>query len=172
MTIVWLLVISLAGLVGIVLTILTLPGVWVTLAVALICQLIAGGDPPLFSWWTLAAAFALAIAGEIIELIASAIGAARYGGGKSGAIGSIIGSTVGAIFGTFLIPIPIVGTIAGGVIGAALGAVMAERGCGGRSWGQSCRVGQGAAIGRLLSTVAKLAVAVAVTILLMIAILV
>jgi uncharacterized protein len=161
-------IILLASLIGIALTLLTFPGVWLTLLVAVICQFVFD---ELFSWWTLAIAFVLALFGEIAELGASAVGAARYGGGTSGAIGSIIGSTVGAILGTFLIPIPIAGTIAGGVIGAAAGAIMAERGMSGRPWLQSCRIGQGAAIARLLSTIAKVAIAAAVGIILTLAVL-
>jgi uncharacterized protein len=162
-------ILLIASVAGLVLTLLTLPGVWLILAIALICQF-AFGDPLLFSWWTLGIALALALLGEAAEFAASAIGAAGAGGGTSGAFGSIVGSTVGAIVGTFIIPIPIAGTIAGGVLGAGIGAVAAERGITRRPWGQSCRIGRGAAIGRLLATIAKLVIAAAVGILLTLAV--
>lgn len=157
------------SLVGVALTLLTLPGVWLILAVAVAAQF-AYGDPQLFSWWTLGAALGLALLGEVAELGASAVGATRCGGGRSGAVGSIVGSTIGAIAGTFLIPVPVAGTIAGGVIGAAAGAVAAERGLAKRTWGDSCRIGQGAAVGRLIATIAKLGVTAAVGILLTLAV--
>jgi uncharacterized protein len=169
-TILALAIIAIASLLGFILTLLTLPGVWLILTVAVVCQF-AFGEPLLFAWWTLGAALGLALLGEAAEFGASALGAARFGGGRSGAIGSILGSTVGAIAGSFLIPVPVAGTIAGGVLGAGAGALLAERGISKRTWGQSCRIGQGAAVGRLIATIAKLGITAAVGILLCLAIL-
>lgn len=163
-------IVLITSLVGFALTLLTLPGVWLILAVAIVMQF-AWGEPALFSWWTMAAALALALLGEIAEFGASAVGSTRAGGGTSGAVGSIIGSTIGALVGTFVIPIPIAGTIIGGVVGAGIGAIAGERGVSKRTWGQSCRIGHGAAWGRLIATVVKLGVTAAVGILLCIAVL-
>ena len=77
------------------LTLLTLPGVWLTLLAALVCQwawAAWGGQHWLFDWWTLGILAALALAGEILEMVSSAIGAKRSGGGTSGALGSIVSS--------------------------------------------------------------------------------
>ena len=60
------------ALAGIVLTLLTLPGTWLMLLVALLCQL---WRPEQFSWWTLGLALLLAVIAEIIEFFASAVGA-------------------------------------------------------------------------------------------------
>ncbi len=143
-----------------VLTLLTLPGVWLTLVAALGCQWAWAAwshEPRLFDWWTLGLLAGLALAGEILETVSSAVGAKRSGGGKSGALGSILGALVGAIAGSFLLPV--VGTIIGAVLGAGIGAVAAERGIRGRSWADSMKVGRGAAGARLVALVVKTAIA-------------
>jgi uncharacterized protein YqgC (DUF456 family) len=158
----WLILAGLAMLIaavgGTLLTVLTLPGLWLTLLIALVLQLVYRPEP-LLSWWTLGVCLGLAIIAEVIELVASAAGAAKSGGGRSGAWGSIIGSLIGALAGSFLIPVPIVGTIAGAVIGAAAGAITGERGIAGRTWRESFRIGRGAAKGRFFATVVKSGIA-------------
>lgn len=149
-------IVLLASVVGLALTALTLPGIWVLLAVALVCQV---WQPGLFSWWTLAIAGALGVLAELIEFAASAAGAGKAGGTRSGAVGSVIGSLAGAIGGAVLLPIPILGSVAGAVVGAALGALVGERGVAGRTWGDSVRVGRGAAVGRLVAMVVKTGIA-------------
>ena len=170
MTIVAFLILFLASIAGTVLTLLTLPGVWITLIVAVFVQLL-WGDPQVFSWWTLGAALGLALLGELIEFLASAVGASRAGGGRSGSVGSIIGSLLGAVLGSIFLPVPLVGTIVGAVLGAGIGAIIAERGISERPWGQSYRIGQGAAVGRLISVVVKGGIAAAVGVILTIAVL-
>jgi uncharacterized protein len=165
MTIAALLIMLLASVCGVALTLLTLPGVWVILIVALFVQLL-WGDPQVYSWWTLGAALALALVGEAVEFFASAVGATSAGGGTSGAVGSILGSLAGAILGSIFIPVPVAGTIAGAVLGAGLGAILAERHIARRTWSHSYRIGQGAAVGRLISTVVKVAIAAAVGVML------
>lgn len=160
------LIIFVAAAAGVLLTLITLPGVWLTLLVAVGCQF-AFGEPALFDWWTLGIAAAIALAAEVFELISSAAGAAKSGGGRSGAIGSVFGAIAGAIFGSFLIPIPLAGTVLGAVLGAGAGALFAERGFAGRSWGDAFKVGQGAAVGRLAAMIVKTAVAAAVGVLLL-----
>jgi len=158
-----------AGVVGTLLTLLTLPGLWLTLLVALLVQLLY---EPLFSWYTLGACVAIGLAAEIYELIASSVGAKRSGGGASGAWGALAGSILGAIAGSFLIPIPIVGTIAGAVIGAGSGAFLGERGISRQTWRHSLRVGTGAAKGRFMATIIKSAAAGVIALTLCIAVLV
>src|SRR5262245_16049784 len=115
----------LASLVGIALTLVMMPGIWFTIIVALLCQWLLSGEENLFAWTTLGAAVALGAAGELFEFIASALGAARAGGTRRGAVGSMIGAVVGAILGSFVLFVP-VGTIVGGAVGAGLGALVAE----------------------------------------------
>ncbi len=176
-------IVVIAVLIGIVLTIATLPGTWLMLVVALLCQWWRGDtfgvqtaatdasaiavEPSwMFSWWTIGIGLALAVLAEIIEFLASALGAAKAGGTKRGAIGATVGGLAGAILGTF-IPVPILGTLAGAAVGAGVGALLAER-HGGMSWEDSGRVATGAAIGRLVATVFKSACAVAMGVILVI----
>lgn len=160
------LIVAAAALVGVALTVLTLPGIWFILLVAVACEL---WQPGLFSWWTLGAAFILAIAAELTELLASAVGASRAGGTRRGALGAIIGATVGAIAGTPFFPV--LGTLIGGSLGAAAGAVIAERSnaASPMPWRTTLGVGRGAAVGRFIATILKTAFAIAVALLLTIA---
>lgn len=158
-------IVALGALAGVALTLLTLPGAWLTLIVALLCWWWMG--PEFFSPWTVGVAFGLAVLAEIIEFAASAAGAARAGGGRSGAVGSIIGALVGAIAGSLVLPV--IGTIAGGVLGAGVGALAGERGVGGKSWREATRVGQGAMVARFVALCVKVALAAVIGILLTVA---
>ncbi len=166
MSILGAILITLASIFGVALTLLTLPGIWFALLIALLCEWLIGG-PPMFSVWTLGAGVALGVAGELIELFASAAGATRFGGGRSGAIGSIIGAFFGALAGSIVMPV--IGTIAGAVAGAGAGAIALERKFGRRTWRDSARVGTGAMAGRFVATLVKGAIAVAVAVLLSVA---
>lgn len=148
----------LVSLVGVALTLVMMPGLWLIIVAALLCQWWKGGD--LYSWTTLGIAVAMGVAAELFEIAASAVGAAKAGGTRRGAIGSVIGAIMGAILGSPFLP-P-VGVIAGGAVGAGLGALIAERHGGRRTWGESAKVGGGAAAGRLVATIFKAAMAVAV----------
>lgn len=159
------LIVAIAALAGVVLTLLTLPGIWLTLAVALLCWWWMGAA--YYSPWTVAAALALGLLAEAVEFFASAAGATRAGGGRSGALGSVVGALIGAIAGSFILPI--IGTIAGAVLGAGLGAVAGERGIRGRSWREAARVGQGAMVGRFIALIVKVVLAAAIGVLLTVA---
>lgn len=158
-------VILMSGL-GIALAALTLPGAWVALLAAVICKL---WRPELIEWSTIGVGAGIALAGEIIEIFASAAGAARAGGSRRGAIGAVVGSLLGAIVGApFLL---LVGAIIGAVLGAGVGAVIAERGFAGRTWRDSARIGTGAAIGRFWASVVKVGLAAVIALILTIAVL-
>jgi uncharacterized protein len=158
-------IILVVGLAGVVMTLLTLPGPWVTLAAALGIKV---WQPELFPWWVLIGVAGLAIAAEVIEFVAGALGATRAGATRRGAWGAIVGSIVGAIAGSpLLFPI---GTIAGGVVGAAAGTLVMERGASDKTWKEASRAGAGAAVGRLVATLAKTAFAAAMALALGIAV--
>ncbi|MCG3122979.1 MAG: hypothetical protein GIKADHBN_01385 [Phycisphaerales bacterium] len=152
------------SLVGIGLTLLTLPGAWLMLAVAAACNL---WQPGMFSWWTIGVLAGIALLAELIEFGASALGAAKTGGTRSGALGSVAGALLGALAGTPFFP-P-VGTIAGAILGAGLGALIAERGIANRRWRDSAKVAGGAAAGRLVATVVKASAAAAIALVLIVA---
>lgn len=140
--------------IGISLTAITLPGIWMMAACS---ALLALWVPEYVGWWTVLALFAIAATSELVDFIASALGVKRMGGSRSGAVGSVIGTLVGAIAGSFILPI--IGSIIGGVIGAGAGAFLAERGVAQRTLKDSVRSGSGAAVGRLISMVIKLMLA-------------
>lgn len=149
--------------VGVLLTALTLPGIWLAVAGACLAQWWSweartGASPPgplMFSWWTLGVCAGLGVLAEVVELLASAAGARKMGGTRRGAVGSVVGAVVGAVAGTFLIPIPVLGSVLGAALGAGVGALLTERRLGEKTWAESGRIGAGAAVGRLLASLAK-----------------
>ena len=161
MTIFAAIVVTLAAVLGVALTLVTLPGIWIMIFVALLCELLVAD---LFSWPLIVAVLLLGGLAELAEFLASAAGSKNAGGTNSGMVGSIVGGLGGMIGGQILIPIPIVGAVVGGVAGAGLGAMLAERGHAKRSWKDSYRSGQGAAVGRAVSIFVKGAFSVAVAV--------
>lgn len=159
-------IVLIASLAGVALTLLTMPGIWLMIGVAILCALWRGD---MFSIWTLAAAVLLGVLAEIVELVASAAGSKKAGGTRAGAIGSIVGGVLGALAGTIFIPVPILGTLMGAVAGAALGALVGERGISARTWRESAASARGAATGRLVASVAKTALAAVIAVLLSVA---
>ena len=153
----WLSAAAVCGAVGIglIMALLALPGAWLMLAVAALCQWWQGGE--MYSWWTLGAAAAIALSGEVAEFIAAAVGARTAGGSKTSAVAAIGGGLVGGLLGAPFVP-P-VGIILGGAVGAGVAAVAAERGIKRKPWEESSRAGVGAAAGRLAATVIKVIVA-------------
>ncbi len=150
-------ILLITSLIGIALTLITLPGTWFILGVALLIHWLW---LPYFNLWVLGVCAGLALLGEIVDFASSAVGASKSGGGKSGAIGSILGGLIGAIAGSFVVPV--IGTIAGGVIGAGLGALALERGIGQQTWTQSAKVGGGAAVGKAVALFVKTSLAAAI----------
>lgn len=161
----------LVSILGIVLTLLTLPGIWFSILFAALAQWwhIEYHAGPMFSWWTLGVVVGIAVLAELLEFFASAVGTASAGGSRRGAIGSVLGGLIGALAGTFLILIPIVGTLVGATLGAGLGALLAERHAGRATWRKSGRIGAGAAVGRLAASLIKGGLAVVVALILSIA---
>ncbi|MGD9690128.1 MAG: DUF456 family protein [Phycisphaerales bacterium] len=155
MSYVAIIIVLLAAILAVPLTLVALPGAWIVIATAAAVEL---WRPETFSWWTIVACALVALAGEIIELGAGAIGAARAGGSKTGAAWAVVGSILGAIAGIF-IPPPIIGSILGAALGAGVGAMLAERVIKKRDSHDAARIGAGAAAGRLVSLIVKGAIA-------------
>ncbi len=155
----WLLGLSLTilGLAGPILTLIGLPGTWWTIVLALLAQWAA---PETFSWWTLGACVAAALAGEAIEFAAGAVGSKRAGGTKSSSVGALLGGLLGAIAGAAFPPV--IGAIIWGVVGAAAGAVIGEFAVGNRSVRSHLAIGSGAAAGKAVGTIVKSAISAGV----------
>ncbi len=114
--------VCLAMLVGLILTPLGLPGNWLILG----CALVYGFAT---QWVKFGLGFVgilavAALVGEVIEALASAVGAKRYGASAGGSVAAIVGSIVGAVIGSGIAPI--LGTIVGAFAGAFGGAFLYE----------------------------------------------
>lgn len=153
---------------GLILALLTLPGVWFMLAVALAVKFWV---PDLISTHVLIGATVIAVLGEIVEGVLSAAGSKKFGGSLAGALGSIAGGLIGALVGTF-IPIPIVGTLFGAVVGAGFGAFAIERWYMKRTGKESMNSAKGAMLGRAIATVTKMMFAGIIALVLLAAVLV
>ncbi len=142
----------LACVIGIALTILSLPGIWLMVLAAMSVEIWQRGT---FSLWTLGAAVAIALVAEVAEMASSAVGAKKAGASKRAMIAATVGGIVGAIVGTVVIPVPIVGTILGGAIGAGIGAAGLELTKRETDTSKAATVAAGAFAGRLVATVIK-----------------
>lgn len=139
---------------GLVLTVMTLPGLWLMLAAAAGYAVATKGQ--YISWGTLIVLLAIAGIAEIIEFTSSGSGAKKAGGGRAGLVGALIGAVVGGIFLSIALSfIPVLGTLVGVCVGTFLGAMAGEL-IVGRELGHSASVGFGAAKGRLFGTLIKL----------------
>ncbi len=159
-----LLVLSLIS--GWALTLFSLPGNWLMVAaVALFAWFIPADSAVAIRWPWVVALLVLAVMGELAELLAAALGAARGGGSKRGTVMAVLGSMIGSIGLAIIgLPIPVVGPVVAAVFGAALGALtgaMLGESWKGKSLGESWKVGQGAFLGRLLGTLAKVSIGTA-----------
>ena len=144
-------------------TMLTLPGNWlIVLWAALFAWIFPAEAGRGIAWSTVGWLVGLAIVGEIVEFAASAVGAAKQGASRRAVLLSLVGATVGTVLGLAIgMPIPVVGPIVvavlGGAIGAFVGAYVGEWHAG-RAEAERRAAGQGAFVGKLWGTLAKLVV--------------
>lgn len=151
---------ALSGLLSVLLTPAGVPGAWMIIGIAgtvdVTAMLFGSAEPLPFGLRALAIAIAAAALGEVLEFIAGALGAKAGGASRAGMVGSMVGGVVGVIAGTILIPVPIVGSIVGALVGVSLGALFGEMALHGRSASESMRPALGAAVGRVIGSLAKL----------------
>ena len=160
------LVFTLVGLACVFSVAVGLPGSWILIALAVVIELsdgayLAPGRGPTFGWWLLGGCAALALVGEGLELLAGALGAKKAGSSRRGAIGALVGGIAGAILG-IAIPVPLFGSLIGAVIGTFVGAVAGELTIEGATTHGSLKPATGATIGRVLGTLAKIPIALAI----------
>jgi hypothetical protein len=142
---------------------LSLPGNWGLVALAgLFGYLVPMAEGRGVAWTTVWALLGLAVAGEIVEFAAGAMGAAKQGASRRAVAYSLVGALAGSIGGAIVgLPIPIVGPLAaallGGSVGAFAGAYLGERKNEG-SHATGMAVGRSAFWGRLWGTVGKFVV--------------
>lgn len=165
----------LLGAICVLLVVLQLPGGWALLLMAIGIELadrwyLSDPDAATFGWLLLVLSLALLLIGEGIEFIAAAVGAQRGGASRRGMIGSLVGGVVGAIVFTPLMPIPVVGTLVGAVAGTFIGAVVGETsGREAKAVRGSMKPAIGASVGRVVGTTAKVAITIALWIVLSVA---
>lgn len=146
----------LAQVVGLLLIPLGLPGIWVQ-----VVALAAFGwwtDFATVSWWPILIVAVLAVVAEGLEFVMGGRYAERYGGSRRAAWGAILGGLVGAVVG---VPIFLVGSVIGAFAGAFVGAVLMELTVS-RELRPAMRVGWGAFLGRIVATVLKCGMGVAI----------
>lgn len=136
----WMLVI--VGLAGALLP--ALPGTPVILAGLVLMAWLNGFDRIGFS--TIAILTGLTVLSLIIDFLATAEGARRFGAGRAAILGATLGLLVGLFFG---IPGMLLGPFVGAVIGHRLGEAEIDA---------SIRAGVGASLGVLVGTAAKVVI--------------
>ena len=96
-------------------------------------------------WWTLDILIALCVTAHVLDFVAGALGARRFGASKWGAFGGLIGGVVGLFF------FPI-----GLFLGPVVGALCAEIIFAGRALGPAMKSGWGTFLGTTAGMIAKL----------------
>ena len=141
-------------------TIVGMPGTWIMLGLAVLFHfLIPDASRAAIGWPALITMAVLAGLGELLEFLASAMGVAKAGGSRRGAVLALAGSFIGAIIGAFIgIPIPFIGPLVAVVffsgLGALAGAFVGEFSHG-KQMQQSFQIGRAAFWGRILGTLSK-----------------
>ena len=148
-------------------TFFTLPGNWgIVVLAALFAFFLPEQENGLgVSWPAVGGLAVLAAVGELLEFVAGAAGAAKQGASRRSMVLSLVGATVGSIGGAIIgVPIPVVGPIVaalgGGAAGAFAGAYLGET-WKGRADHEKLSISKAALVGRLLGTVGKLFVGIA-----------
>lgn len=141
-TIIYILLAILA-LSGVILTIFTLPGVWLVYVSVFVLAWM--GSFEIITPFILAILLVLSLLSTLVDNIVIALGAKKLGGTKYGMIGAILGGFVGLL----------VGNIPGMFLGPIIGAVSFELIFAHKDFKQSLKAGLGSFIGILASIILK-----------------
>lgn len=161
MTYLWATLLVVLNTAWLFLVVLGLPGNWLMVIGA---GLLWWWQRSMFSPWTLVAVAVMAGIGELLEFLAGLVGARRAGGSRRSAAGALVGGILGGVLGMG-VPLPVLGPLLGASVGAFVGAMGLDLWAG-RTMEQAVQTGTSAGIGRFLGTVLKLAVGVAIWIVL------
>ena len=148
----WYLILIAVQFLGLSLTLIGLPGIWVMVAALVGFGWLTGWNVYV-GWPGVITALVLAVIAEIMEFVAGSAGAKKAGGSGRAMIGAIVGGLVGGFL--FTIPLPVIGTVFGVCLGCFLGAAIIEMGVRDDA-GHAMRVGWGAAKGRFWAILLKL----------------
>lgn len=142
MATVWAILFVCLLLLVLMLHIFSLPANWIMLGLLLIWKFM---HPEAMGWGFMGVLLAFALVGEIMEFIAQAYGAKRFGSTGRGNLGGIIGAIAGAILGApFFFGL---GAVIGALCGAYAGCFIMETGQG-RSNAEASRAAWGAFWGK------------------------
>lgn len=151
----------LLGLAGVSLNVLSLPGNWLMFVAAVLLSWFRGWHSP--HWIILLAILALLAGAELIEFLATLLGANTFGASKSATWAALFGGIIGAIIG---VPVPVVGSLLGAILGSFVGALVVElikqKGVQKSLW-----AALGAALGRTAGMIAKISCGLAAWVLLL-----
>ncbi|TWT52871.1 hypothetical protein Pla22_04990 [Rubripirellula amarantea] len=149
------------------LNLISLPGNWIAVAlIALYAWLGPDEGRAQIGFVATGVAFGFAMLGEVIELVAGALGAQKAGASRRSTLFAMIGSMVGAIGGAFVgIPVPVIGPVIAAILfgglGATAGAMYGEW-SDGRSWRESWTIGHAAFWGRTFGALGKIMAGLAI----------
>lgn len=152
---------------------LGLPGNWLVLgATGLFAYFLPVEAGQGVGWRGLVILTLLALAGEVVEFVAGAAGAAKQGASRRAVLLACVGTFVGGIVGVIVgLPIPILGSLVAALLGSAAGAFVGAYL--GQKWsrrgeGESLAAGRGAFVGRLWGAAGKLLAGVAMLVVLVV----
>jgi uncharacterized protein YqgC (DUF456 family) len=148
------LLLAVAGLVGLVLIPFGLPGLWV-----IVLGILGYGwltDFRTLGTGLVVLILGLALVGEVVEAWVGFRFAQRYGGSSRAGWGALVGGLIGAVIG---VPVPLVGSVIGGFVGAFVGAAVFEYSRARRSEG-ALWAGWGAVLGRAVAAGVKMGLGV------------
>ena len=158
MELIGIVIMAAAGLVGLALIPLGLPGLWVMVGGILVYGWLS--DFRSMGVATIVIILALAFAGELIESWLGFRYAKRYGGSARSGWGALIGGLVGAVIG---VPIAVIGSVIGAFLGSFIGAALFELTYS-RDAGVATRAGWGAVVGRAAAAAAKVGLGVVIAV--------
>ena len=95
----------------------------------------------------------LAALAYLLDYLAGALGAQRFGGSRWAVAGALLGALVGLFFG-------LIGLLLGPILGAVAGELLSRR-----PWKESLKSGFGTAVGLVMGTLAKLGLALVMVVL-------
>jgi len=146
-------------LAGIVIIPFGIPGTFVIVGNALVFAWLTNFSE--VTWKFLGLLLLIAVAVEVLEFFIGAATAGKYGASRLGMLGAIVGGFLGAIWGTGIVPL--LGTLLGAFAGAFAGATLFEY-INTKDFEKSVQVGFGAFLGTVGGKLTKIAVAVAMVV--------
>jgi uncharacterized protein YqgC (DUF456 family) len=156
----------LTAVIGLVLTLVTLPGLWLIVGAAAVYAWLTGGV--YLGMVPLVVLLAMAAGAEVAELVFGGRGAKKAGGTAWGVGGGLAGGLLGGLLLTPLIPMPVLGTMIGICLGTFLGAFGLEL-LMGKPVNHSLRIGVGALKGKFAGILGKVLIGMAMFVLVAVA---